>query len=198
MPSEPFEAEFFSSELSPAQDELYRMEGVENPQDAALGRSLTRPRSCSATVVNHDLEAFPLGEKLNLVKFEHGKGEDPREFSYGKKWMVTACSSSLCLAVALGSSIVTGDLEGLTLDLHSSQEIINLSVSMFVVGFGVGPLAFAPLSEVFGRKPIYCISMFGFFIFTLPSALAKNSATLVLGRLLAGILLLLCATSEVP
>lgn len=86
MPSEPFEAEFFSSELSPAQDELYRMEGVENPQDAALGRSLTRPRSCSATVVNHDLEAFPLGEKLNLVKFEHGKGEDPREFSYGKKW----------------------------------------------------------------------------------------------------------------
>ena len=45
----------------------------------------------------------------------------------------------------------------------------------------------APLSEVFGRTPIYITSMFLYFIFTLPSALAKNSATLVIGRLLAGI-----------
>lgn len=45
----------------------------------------------------------------------------------------------------------------------------------------------APLSEVVGRRPIYITSMFLYFIFTLPSALAKNSATLVIGRLLAGI-----------
>ena len=45
----------------------------------------------------------------------------------------------------------------------------------------------APLSEVFGRTPIYITSMFLYFIFTLPSALAKKSATLVIGRLLAGI-----------
>lgn len=87
MPSEPFEAELFSSELSPAQDELYRMEGAENMQDVALGKAFTRAHSSSATAVNHDLEAFG-GEKLNLVTFEHGKGQDPREFSNGKKWYV--------------------------------------------------------------------------------------------------------------
>lgn len=83
MPSEPFEAQLFSSELSPAQDELFRMENVENMQDVALGRSLTRARSCSRTIVSSDLESRA---KLNLVTFESGKGEDPREFTQGKKW----------------------------------------------------------------------------------------------------------------
>ena len=72
-------------------------------------------------------------------------------------------------------------------DMHTSQEIVNLTVTCFVIGFGIGPLWFAPLSEIYGRRPIYCISIFGLFIFTLPSALAKNSATLVVGRMLAGL-----------
>ncbi|KAG6853492.1 hypothetical protein C0991_004038 [Blastosporella zonata] len=49
------------------------------------------------------------------------------------------------------------------------------------------PLLFAPLSEVVGRKPIYSVSIFLYFLFTLPSALSKNAATLVIGRQLAGI-----------
>ncbi|KAJ7143807.1 polyamine transporter [Mycena epipterygia] len=93
----------------------------------------------------------------------------------------------LCLAVALGSSMITGDLQGPVTDLKTTKEIVNLTVTCFVIGFGIGPLAFAPLSEVVGRRPIYAISMFFYFIFTLPSALAKNAATLVVARQLAGL-----------
>lgn len=49
------------------------------------------------------------------------------------------------------------------------------------------PLLFAPLSEVVGRTLMYQVSMFFFFIFTLPSALAKNAATLVVARQIAGL-----------
>lgn len=49
------------------------------------------------------------------------------------------------------------------------------------------PLFFAPVSEVVGRTPMYAVSMFFYFIFTLPSALAKNAATLVVARQLAGL-----------
>ena len=80
-----------------------------------------------------------------------------------------------------------------------------LTVTCFVMGLGFGlasshsqhihldvpsfprPLFFAPLSELFGRKPIYCVSIFLYSIFTLPSALAKNGATLIIGRMLAGL-----------
>ncbi|KAG6873057.1 hypothetical protein C0995_003537 [Termitomyces sp. Mi166 len=103
-------------------------------------------------------------EGVKLVEFEAGTGENPREWPTGKRCM-----------------------EGAAKELHASQEVINLTVSCFVLGFGIGPLFFAPLSEVLGRKPIYCISMFFYFLFTLPSALAKNSATLVIGRQLAGL-----------
>lgn len=52
--------------------------------------------------------------------------------------------STLCLAVALGSAMPTGDLHGTAEDLGVSNEVIYLSITLFVVGFGVGPLLFAP------------------------------------------------------
>lgn len=92
---EPIEASLFPSELSKEQDERYRMEGAENLQDVELGRAATRTRS-QATAV--DAEAYG-NEKLNIISFTPGAGEDPREFASGKKWLVTICTSSLCLAV---------------------------------------------------------------------------------------------------
>ena len=59
----------------------------------------------------------------------------------------------ICFVVALGSAIVTGDLERPAADFGVSEEVIILaSVTMFVIGFGVGPLVFAPMSEEVGRN----------------------------------------------
>jgi hypothetical protein len=38
----------------------------------------------------------------------------------------------------------TGNLPAQAESLHVSREAIYLSITLFVVGFGVGPLAFAP------------------------------------------------------
>ncbi|KAG6819143.1 hypothetical protein H0H93_014918 [Arthromyces matolae] len=207
MPSEPIEAEFaLPPILSQAQEEEYRTLDQEGPlsYDHALAQKdrfahdddPEAQKSASNTVIGFpndekltvdDLAAQYRKEGFKLVEFESGKGENPREWGNGKKWFVTLAASFLCLAVALGSSIITGDMEGAAEDLHAQQEIINLTVTCFVLGFGLGPLFFAPISEVVGRKPVYSVSMFFYFIFTLPSALAKNSATLVIGRQLAGI-----------
>lgn len=56
-----------------------------------------------------------------------------------------------------------------------------------VVGFGVGPLFFAPLSEQFGRTPIIIISVFCYWIFIFPSAFAHNAASTVAGRMFSGL-----------
>lgn len=96
-------------------------------------------------------------------------------------------TSMLCLAVALGSSMPTGDLPDQREEFEVASVVINLSIALFVVGFGVGPLLFAPLSEVIGRRPVYAISIFFYFIFTLPSCLAQNIETMLVGRAIAGI-----------
>ncbi|KAG8677986.1 hypothetical protein FRC09_020221, partial [Ceratobasidium sp. 395] len=138
----------------------------------------------SRTNVSVDLEG---GAKVTLVEWKKDDPENPRNLSRLRKWIITLLASSLCLSVALGSSIVTGDIPGPAKEFHVSEEVVNLTVTLFVVGFGVGPLVFAPLSEILGRYPVYCISMGLYFIFTLPSALAPNIGCLIASRALAGI-----------
>ncbi|KAF2268404.1 putative MFS multidrug transporter [Lojkania enalia] len=48
-------------------------------------------------------------------------------------------------------------------------------------------MAFAPLSEIFGRRPIYASTLLLAVIFTIPGAVAKNIGTLLVTRLIAGI-----------
>lgn len=46
----------------------------------------------------------------------------------------------------------------------------------------VGSLILAPLSEMYGRRPIYFASLFLFMLLTLPAALARNIETILIVR----------------
>lgn len=181
---EPVEAEMAQPPVfTPAQERAIQNEEVERPGAVT---QLTSTESDTHTLAEHAaLEAKAKGKIL--VDFEPGTREDPREWTNGRKWFVTLACASLCLTVALGSAMPTGDLHSQQETFHVAPVPIYLSISLFVLGFGVGPLMFAPLSELIGRKPVYCISIFFYFIFTLPSCLAKNLATMLAGRMIAGI-----------
>lgn len=56
--------------------------------------------------------------------------------------------STLCLAVALGSAMPTGDLPGPAEEFGVIDVVSYLSITLFVVGFGVGPLIFAPCEPI--------------------------------------------------
>lgn len=45
-----------------------------------------------------------------------------------------------------------------------SAEVGVLTIALFVAGYCVGPLLWAPLSEQYGRRPIFIISFFGFLV----------------------------------
>lgn len=77
--------------------------------------------------------------------------------------------------------------EGLMEDFDfSSRTLSSLSVSIYVLGFAVGPLIWAPLSEVYGRLSIYVISTVIFVAFILASAFSTSLATFMVFRLLSG------------
>lgn len=59
-----------------------------------------------------------------------------------------------CFVVAFASSVITADVKGVVDEFGVSNEVALVSISVFVVGFGVGPMIFAPLSEVYGRRII--------------------------------------------
>ncbi|OAL52004.1 MFS general substrate transporter [Pyrenochaeta sp. DS3sAY3a] len=126
-------------------------------------------------------------ERYDLVTFKVDDPENPKNWSKARKWYVTMCVAITCFVVAFNSAVVTADLEGVSEEFHVSEEVSLLTITLFVVGFGVGPMAFAPLSEIYGRRPVYAVTLGLAVLFTIPGAVAKNIGTLLVTRFIAGV-----------
>lgn len=55
-----------------------------------------------------------------------------------------------------------------------SKEVTILGISLYVEGLGTGPLLLGPLSEFYGRNPVYYVSYFLFLVLSFPVAFAPN------------------------
>ncbi|GMG56248.1 unnamed protein product [Ambrosiozyma monospora] len=128
-----------------------------------------------------------LETEMRLVVFTDDDKEDPRNWAPARKWFITMLLGLICFCVAFNSAVVTGDIAGPMKTFNVSEEVIILTVTLFVLGFGFGPLLFAPLSEEVGRKPIYVTTLFVAVIFIIPCADAKNIGTLLVCRLIDGL-----------
>jgi multidrug resistance protein len=126
-------------------------------------------------------------ERYELVTFKIDDPENPKNFSKARKWYYTMVVALTCFVVAFNSAVITADLEGVGETFHVSEEVTLLTITLFVIGFGVGPMAFAPLSEIFGRRPVYSVTLALAVLFTIPGAVAKNIGTLLVTRFLAGV-----------
>lgn len=126
-------------------------------------------------------------DRYELVTFTTGDAENPKNWSKARKWWCTMAVAITCFCVAFNSAVVTADVAGVVETFDVSEEVALLSVSLFVVGFGVGPMVFAPLSEICGRRPIYASTLLIAVIFVIPCAVAKNIETLLVCRLIDGI-----------
>ncbi|GBE81643.1 MFS general substrate transporter [Sparassis latifolia] len=124
---------------------------------------------------------------VRLVTWLKNDPEDPRNWSKAYRWYLTAVCAMSVVAAAFGSAVVTGDFDGLEKEFHVGEVVIALSVSLMVCGFGLGPLAWSPLSEMLGRRPIWVIPSILYVIFNIPCAVAKNIQTLLICRFLCGI-----------
>nr|QFR37120.1 MFS transporter [Cyberlindnera americana] len=132
---------------------------------------------------------YPTDEatQVRIVQFVPGDKLDPRNFKKSYKWFLTFFLGTICLDVALASAIVTGGMGGPKKTFHVSTEVVILSVTLMVIGFGIGPLIFAPLSEEVGRRPVYVGTLGLAVIFIIPCAVAKNIGTLLVCRFLDGL-----------
>ncbi|GME29169.1 MFS general substrate transporter [Neofusicoccum parvum] len=105
-----------------------------------------------------------------------------------KKFIV---ASVYCLAMS-NSTLASSLPGGTSVYLRSYFSITDpllaaLPTSMYLVGYVVGPLFFAPLSERFGRKPMILLSHILFTCATLGCALSPSFQILVFFRAIAGV-----------
>ncbi|KAM0755473.1 MFS general substrate transporter, partial [Meredithblackwellia eburnea MCA 4105] len=104
-----------------------------------------------------------------------------------KKWILILVISSASFCVTCCSSMVASSYAGVEKDFGVSTEVATLGLSLFVLGLGFAPLVMGPLSEFFGRSPIYNCSYFFFFCFNMLVAFSPNIGAWLVGRFLGGV-----------
>lgn len=124
---------------------------------------------------------------FRIVEWVDDDEGNPMNWSHAKKWFQTMNLGVICFMVAFSSAVVTGDMEGPMKTFGVSMEVSILQVTLFVLGFGVGPLVFAPFSEEWGRQVIYNTTLLIAVVFIIPCAVAQNIGTLLTFRMLGGI-----------
>ncbi|KAL1649557.1 hypothetical protein SLS58_001614 [Diplodia intermedia] len=183
-------------------------EGDDDDVEQALdGRSSSRPRSRSLHTV-HSHRSYAGGD--GYTRWDEDEPAAPREhfevtwdtlpesqasatfrnprlMNIARRWLVVVIVSSSSLCVTCASSIYTSTYGQLTVEFHSSRIVATLGLSLFVAGLGCGPMILSPLSEFYGRRPIYVVSYSFFLIWLIPCALAQNMATTLVARFLDGL-----------
>lgn len=72
-------------------------------------------------------------------------------------------------------------------EFHSVDDAVtSLAVSIYILGWALGPLILAPLSEVQGRWIVYSTCDILFVCFTIACAISSNLVMLIVFRFLAG------------
>lgn len=116
-------------------------------------------------------------------------GDDPfspLNKSKFRKWLIIFIISMSSFCVTCTSSEVAETYAGIEAEFGVSTEVVTLGLSLFVMGMGSAPLVLGPLSEFYGRRPIYLVSYFFFVAFNIQVAVSQNIQTFLIGRFLGG------------
>ncbi|EGW32356.1 uncharacterized protein SPAPADRAFT_61438 [Spathaspora passalidarum NRRL Y-27907] len=148
---------------------------------ATLGRQETR----ISEETLEEVEA--IDPEIEFVTFTLNDPENPHNWPMWIKWVYTVLLMIFVISAAYGSSCLAGGLFTINDKFGVSTEVSTLAVSLMVLGFSIGPLIWAPLSEQIGRRPVYFISFGLYVIFNIPCALAPNIGALLVCRFLCGV-----------
>lgn len=114
--------------------------------------------------------------------------KNPQNYAPRKKWLILALISAMTIISPLASSMFAPAVEYMAKDFHETNEtVVSMSVSIYLIGYTVGPLLLAPLSEIYGRRVVLSAGNWFFVVWQIGCALAQNIETLIICRLLAGI-----------
>ncbi|KAI9832760.1 MAG: hypothetical protein M1819_003980 [Sarea resinae] len=140
------------------------------------------------------------GKEVDNLENEHGDieiidwdgpndPENPFNWSKKRKWILTITTCFISILTGLPAGAYGAGSEGMEQRFHVSDAKfpwLFWATTSWNIGAALFPLLFVPLTENSGRMPGYFISYIIFLIFLVPSAVAKNFATMVVTRFFGG------------
>nr|POE52002.1 putative transporter spbpb2b2.16c [Quercus suber] len=121
-----------------------------------------------------------------IVEFSSDDPDNPQNWSLPAKYLQTLQVFLVGFVCPMASSILSPAVDDIASTFGASNQAVLAGQTVFVAMLGIGPLFLAPMSETFGRRPIFliCLALFG--LVQIPTALAPNLATFLTMRTFAG------------
>lgn len=144
--------------------------------------------SCSSE--SGDLKIHEVNSEGHIiVRWDDANDPDnPLNWPLWAKLVVTFDICFLTFAVYVGSAIFTPGISEMQETMHVGTVPVVLGLTLFVLGYAIGPLILSPLSEIpqVGRQKIYVLSLLVFVCLQIPTALGSSLGVLLPMRFLAG------------
>lgn len=153
-----------------------------------LARILSRPtaKPYRSRDVRYSQEHPPTLNENGYLAFSPDDVENPLEWSFARRGFITICAVLLLINATFASSSPSGCLESIAEHFHVSMIAAGLTITVFLLGYCAGPLVWAPLSEFYGRRPVFIITFILYLAFNFLCAFAPNFGSLLVGRFLTG------------
>ena len=163
-----------SHDVNPDPDTEKGIPIVDTTEDADTKLPIERVVSASATNVVDWTDSADIRRPIN--------------WTLKKKWANCSIISVLTFLTPLASSMVAPAVPKMMSEFKSTDTTLaSFIVSIYILGYAIGPLFIAPMSEIYGRMPVYHICNIMFVIWNMACALSPNLGGLLVFRLLAGI-----------
>jgi hypothetical protein len=126
-------------------------------------------------------------ERDALVGFD-GKDDPyrPLNWTFRKKAMTTVLYGLTTAGITFASSVYSAAIPDISRDYNVGPEVSQLGISLMLLGFGLGPLVWAPLSELYGRKAAVLTPYFISAMFSFATGASKDIQSILITRFFAG------------
>ncbi|KIW72173.1 hypothetical protein PV04_00391 [Phialophora macrospora] len=112
--------------------------------------------------------------------------DSPFDLPIWRKWVITTLLALMTTAVTFASSVWSATIAVTSKEFNVSETVSLLGVSLYVLGFSLGPIVWGPLSEFKGRRLPLFSAFFAWTLLQIPIGVVKNLPALLVCRLLAG------------
>ncbi|KAH8759319.1 major facilitator superfamily domain-containing protein [Diaporthe sp. PMI_573] len=133
--------------------------------------------------------ARPHTEKQQIIDWDGPDDPDnPRNWRATTKMVHVCLVSAFTLYANLASVMFAPGAEALCAEFGiTNSTVAALTVTIYVLGFALGPLFISPLSEIYGWLIVYTVGNGVHLAFTIGCALSTNTAMFMVFRFMCGV-----------
>ncbi|KIV96502.1 hypothetical protein, variant 1 [Exophiala mesophila] len=162
--------------------------GHDKPTSAHFSDEFSRDLESNAIEPEKDVFVGPV-KNPNIVTWDSDDdGENPKNWSFRKKWAATLIVSAFTFISPVSSSMIAPALDKIGEEFHITSDLEkSLTLSAFVLAYAIGPLILGPLSEIYGRVIVIQSANAFFLAFNIGCGFAQSKSQLIAFRFLSGL-----------